>query len=90
MELLGFHSVFGVSFLSVLDGSLLLHFFQLFVESVQTNYNDLGSEAFAADMYCESKNNEYKVTLPLSSLVHFRHSQLPLLCCANLDINCTI
>lgn len=36
VELLGSHSVFGISFLSVLDGSLLLHFLQLFVESAGT------------------------------------------------------
>lgn len=36
VELLGLHSVFGINLLSDLDGSLLLHLLQLFVESAGT------------------------------------------------------
>lgn len=35
-------------------------------------------------------NSDGGAALPLSSLVHFRHGQLPLLCCADLYINCWV
>lgn len=72
VELLGFNSVFGISFLSVLDGSLLLHLLQLFVESVGTRKHDYPcSQTCTANMIRQGKKRKDNVKLPLSSLVHF-------------------
>lgn len=70
VELLGFNSVFGASFLSAFDASLLLHLLQLFVESKGTqNPHYQCSETYTTTMTLQGKGRkDYKV--PLSSLVH--------------------